>query len=230
VKSEAGAADNSSAEKKRGAHAATKVIAQRVCECRRCMCIAAKTELEEYSMKKIYLVRHCKAGGQDPSAELTDEGIEQAELLSDFFSDKGIEVIISSPYTRAVSTIRPLSDKRMIKIQIDHRLSERVLSSEDLPDWMERLNDTFSDLDLKLTGGESSREAMIRGAAVITELFHRPENNFIVVTHGNLMTLMLKHYDHRFGFGEWKSLTNPDVYELCKSDSADHIEIRRLWK
>lgn len=34
----------------------------------------------------------------------------------------------------------------------------------------------------------------------------------MVVTHGNLMTLLLRYFDERFGFEAWAALTNPDVY------------------
>jgi len=37
-------------------------------------------------MKRIYLVRHCKAAGQEPEAPLTEEGVTQAERLADFFA------------------------------------------------------------------------------------------------------------------------------------------------
>lgn len=74
------------------------------------------------------------------------------------------------------------------------------------------------------------REAMIRGVAVIEELIQRPEMNFVVVTHGNLLTLILKHYDDSFGFEAWSRLSNPDIYELRitgdKGREIQHLRIR----
>jgi 2,3-bisphosphoglycerate-dependent phosphoglycerate mutase len=49
----------------------------------------------------IYIVRHCKAEGQSPDANLTDEGYLQAERLAEFLYDKKIESIICSPFVRA---------------------------------------------------------------------------------------------------------------------------------
>jgi 2,3-bisphosphoglycerate-dependent phosphoglycerate mutase len=49
----------------------------------------------------------------------------------------------------------------------------------------------------------------------------------LLVTHGNLMTLLLKHFDDRIGFAEWQRLTNPDVYRI--SFSAERAEIARIW-
>lgn len=168
-------------------------------------------------LMRIYLVRHCAALGQEPDAELTDEGRAQAERLADFLSGRPVDAIVSSPFRRAVATIRPLAERLGLEIRVDDRLRERVLSAEPVADWMERLEASFHDLDLRLPGGESSREAMARGVSVIEELIGRPHRAVVVVTHGNLMSLILKRYDASFGFEGWRRLGNPDVYELVAS-------------
>lgn len=182
------------------------------------------------SVKHIYLVRHCKATGQESGAELTEVGQLQAYQLSEFLTDKQIDYIVSSPFERALSSIRPLAQKLDLRIHIDNRLSERFLSSEKLDDWMNSLKETFEFMDLTLPGGESSREATKRGISVVEDLLKRPELNIAVVTHGNLLSLMLKYYDSRSGFDEWRRLTNPDVYELVFCISEVPRIKRRIWK
>lgn len=179
-------------------------------------------------MKRIYLIRHCKANGQEPAAELTEEGYLQARQLADMLGDRSIDRIVASPYQRAISTIQPLAERVGLPIQRDDRLCERILSTNDLPDWMDHLRLSFDDLDLKLPGGESSREAMIRGASVIEDLIQRPGESVAVVTHGNLMSLVLKYYDDSFGFEAWRQLSNPDVYELSFFRDEGR-GIKRLW-
>ncbi len=179
-------------------------------------------------MKQLYIVRHCKADGQSPDALLTELGTQQAENLIGFFTDKKVDRIISSPYVRAIKTIEPLAKKLNKSIEIDDRLSERVLSSDNLVDWMECLQQSFNDLELSFVGGESSRVAMERGRAVVEDILHRRDENIVIVTHGNLMALLLKSYDERIGFNEWKELTNPDVYSVL----IDHNGIKtlnRIW-
>lgn len=179
-------------------------------------------------MKFIYLIRHCKAEGQEPSAKLTDEGMRQAEQLAKCLEDVSIQYIVSSPYDRAIHTIQPLAKKLHLSIHVDDRLKERILSTIDIPDWMGKLRDAFVNMDLKFYGGESSREAMNRGVSVIKEAIERPEKSIAIVTHGNLMALILKHFDDRFGFEEWKGLTNPDVYEL--NFTENRIKgMKRFW-
>ncbi|HWI60619.1 MAG TPA: hypothetical protein VNT75_02140 [Symbiobacteriaceae bacterium] len=58
--------------------------------------------------------------------------------------------------------------------------------------------------------------------ASLTAEGRRQAEAAVIVTHGNLMTLLLKRFDHRFGFAEWRALSNPDVYLV--SDC-----VQRLW-
>ncbi len=173
--------------------------------------------------KTLYLIRHCKAAGQAPAAELTVEGNEQAETLIGFFKEIEISHVISSPFTRAIQTIEPLAASRGLAIQIDDRLAERVLSTEELPDWMEKLQQSFADVDLKFEGGESAREAAERGAEVLAEA----PDNAVLVTHGNMMGLLLKKFEEAYGFEEWQALSNPDVYVL--SLEGEKASVKRIW-
>ncbi len=180
------------------------------------------------SLKHIYLIRHCKATGQESTAELTSEGQIQANHLAEFLVNRQIDYLVSSPFERAISTIRPLAEQLNLKIHVDERLQERVLSTDHIEDWMERLRESFENMDQILHGGESSRESMIRGVSVIEDLFERPEENMAVVTHGNLLSLILKFYDNSYGFKEWERLTNPDVYELFKNSKEEQPSLKRI--
>lgn len=178
--------------------------------------------------KKIYIVRHCEATGQAPESPLTDKGFKQAQYLAEFFSDKKIERIISSPFLRANQSVELISRKVDLDIEIDERLSERILSTTNLSDWYEKLKTTFDDLELKFEGGESSQEAMNRIVAVVEELIKAEYEHTLIVTHGNIMSLLLKKYQSEIGFLDWEKLSNPDVFQLSFSNSEIHI--KRLWK
>ncbi|MCJ8006031.1 histidine phosphatase family protein [Lederbergia wuyishanensis] len=179
-------------------------------------------------MKKIYVIRHCEAQGQPPEAQLTDRGLEQALDLSEFFSNIQIDRIISSPYKRAVESIRPLSKRLNIEVEIDEKLTDRILSTKNLSDWYEKLRTTFDDIEQKFEGGESSKDAMKRIVQVVEDVFSSKNKNTIIVTHGNLMSLLLKHFNNEFGFDNWKNLSNPDVF-LLKSEN-NNVTFERLWK
>ncbi len=175
--------------------------------------------------KVIYIVRHCSAEGQPPQADLTDEGVLQAGELAKFFEDIGVDRIISSPFKRAQRTAWPLAERKELHVEVDSRLSERVLSSHDLKDWLVKLEESFIDLHLKCEGGESSNEAMSRVCDVVDGLLDGSQT--VLVTHGNLMALLLKYFEERFGFEEWQALSNPDVYRVRITDEGPDVE--RIW-
>ena len=177
--------------------------------------------------KTLFLVRHGKAEGQEPEAPLTTDGLAQATTLADLLEKARIQQIVASPFTRAVQSIEPLAKRLGLGIKIDERLIEANLSTINYPDWLDRLRTTFSDFELALQGGESSRTASERGIAAIRDVLITNENPTVVVTHGRLMTLILKHFDPKYGFDEWKTLTAPDVFELTLAGSE--TTIRRIW-
>jgi 2,3-bisphosphoglycerate-dependent phosphoglycerate mutase len=138
-----------------------------------------------------------------------------------------IERIISSPFVRAIQSITPLAERLGLPIATDKRLAERVLAAGDLPDWLAALKSSFDDLHRCLAGGESSRAAMQRASEVASEAMAHPASATLLVTHGNLMALLLKYFDDGIGFAEWQQLTNPDVYRI--SLSPERAEIARIW-
>ena len=179
--------------------------------------------------KNIYIVRHCQAEGQPPESQLTEVGFQQAAELAVLFSNMKINRILSSPYLRAIQTVEPMSKETNIRIEIDDRLAERTLSSEDLPDWMDKLKATYDDLELKYEGGESSKEAMTRIVSVVEEAFGSDTENTIIVTHGNIMSLLLKNYQDSFGFEDWKNLRNPDIFLLKRDGKTDTVTGKQIF-
>ncbi|UOQ42790.1 histidine phosphatase family protein [Halobacillus salinarum] len=181
-------------------------------------------------MDKLILVRHSDTEGQHEDSPLTKLGVQQAQVLASFLDQAGYKVdrIISSPFLRAIETIRPFAEKHNLSIETDERLEERILSHEPLDDWEEVLRDTFKDPDLKLSGGESSAEAKERGLELIHELEAHAEGNVLLVTHGNLLALLLQRYNREIDFYDWKRLTRPDVFVIQKQGGEYVVE--RVWE
>jgi 2,3-bisphosphoglycerate-dependent phosphoglycerate mutase len=178
--------------------------------------------------KILYLVRHCKAAGQAANAPLTVEGISQAGALDEFLSSIEVGQIVSSPFARALRSIEPLSDRLGIEIKLDDRLIEAALSTIDHPDWLDKLRETFIDPTLSFEGGESSQTATDRALAAIDDALKSNADPTIVVTHGRLLTLILKHFDSKYGFDEWRDLTTPDVFRIAINDRYSQVE--RIWQ
>lgn len=178
-------------------------------------------------MKTFYIVRHAKAEGQPFSAKLTETGRVQAFKLIDFFKGKEINHIYSSPFVRAIETIRPLAQSRNLDIIKESRLGERVLSSNLFDDWQDKLKQSFSDFDLVFEGGESHTSGMKRASSLLDELISSNENHIVLVSHGNLSTLLLRYFDEKAGFEHLMKMSNPDVFEI--KVNGENAVWKRIW-
>lgn len=168
----------------------------------------------------IFLVRHCSATGQEPSATLTPEGITQSLELAVALRSRGITRIVSSPFTRAISSAEPLAQILNLEIIIDPRLAERNLGTVPGGDWLNGLKETFNDHSLSFEGGESSTIAMRRARTVIDESFALVGTTSAIFTHGNLLSLIARSISTDYGFDFWQSLKNPDVFQIQEVSKA----------
>lgn len=72
-------------------------------------------------MTKVYFVRHAEPdynNHEDALRELSPKGMEDRKLVTKFLMDKDIDVVLSSPYKRAVDTVRDFADSHNFKIEI----------------------------------------------------------------------------------------------------------------
>ncbi len=183
---------------------------------------------EGWILKKLIAVRHCSATGQERDAALTIAGEKQAHFLADFLIQNNLQIesIISSPFTRAIQSIAPFALRTNLPVGEDERLEERILSNNPMEDWLQKLEYTFTNIDIAFLGGESTKQAMDRVASLIQDILQQEHQVTLLVTHGNLLTLILKYFDNRIGFLEWKNLSNPDIYEITLDEQTT---IHRLW-
>lgn len=178
-------------------------------------------------MQKILVVRHAAASGQDAGAPLTVEGQHQARVLADFLLQFQVDRVISSPFVRATESVRPFCRRAGLPLETDDRLVERVLSARALPDWREHLQRSFDDLDYRLADGESSRTAQARGLSAVRAALASGKR-CVMVTHGNLLALILRSFDPLAGFELWSKLSNPDAFLLQVNDEGP-ASFSRIW-
>lgn len=177
-------------------------------------------------MKKLVLISHSQAKGNHRDSPLTNHGVNQARRLSEFFDDQNFKIdrIISSPYMHAVETIMPYSRAHSIEIETDLRLRERILSSEPVEDTLDALETSFEDMDYALPGGESSNDALSRFLEALDEFSANESETVALVTHPNLLLLILSHYDEGYGFKQWHLFKQPDVYIIEQNNDLNQLQ------
>ena len=178
--------------------------------------------------RRLILIRHCEATGQEPDASLTEAGLRQAESLRDFLAGQPIDAVATSEYRRAQQSAEPLAAALGLTLQVDSRLNERVLAAMPMENWRDVLRDSFDDPDLRGPGGESAQEALQRAWAGLKDLLDGGCRLPSVVTHGNLFSLVLHSLDATFGYEGWAALSNPDVYLLEDSEPGG-FTFCRIW-
>ncbi len=165
-------------------------------------------------MHRVALVRHCESSGQAPEAPLTEIGRAQARELVRRLEPLEIDHVVSSPYARARATIEPFAARRGLVVHVDARLAERSLSPEPIEGWRDVVRRSFEDLESRAPGGESGRETLARGWAAIESVLGGGHRLPVVVSHGQLLSLVLHSIDPSFGYAGWESLRNPDLLLL----------------
>lgn len=69
---------------------------------------------------------------------------------------------------------------------------------------------------------------MKRIVHVVVETFQSDAEHSIIVSHGNIITLLLKYYNNEVDFQVWENLSNPDIFQC--STKHNEITIERVWK
>jgi 2,3-bisphosphoglycerate-dependent phosphoglycerate mutase len=171
----------------------------------------------------IFLIRHAEPisadtpGIEDNDRQLTSEGERAAELLAQCFDAIRIDAVYSSPYSRAVETVKPIAQRHNLPVTIEADLRERSLTTRDL-EWDEFLDcqkRSWIDIDYRLEGGESRREVVDRGLRVLNLISSRyPSGNSVVGSHAGLITSVLTSMDPSINEEFGLAMSMPAVYRI----------------
>ena len=120
-----------------------------------------------------YFVRHAHSTytPDEWTRPLSQKGLTSLSQLK-ILENKPISAIYSSPYQRAIETIEPLALTFGLPIQLDKRLIERKLSSQQVSDqtFETTLKQLWQNPDSSLPDGESNLIAQNRALSFLQEL------------------------------------------------------------
>lgn len=168
-------------------------------------------------MTTIYFVRHAHSTYTKEERErpLSEKGHLDAENVTRLLKDKHIDVVISSPYKRAIQTVQGIANTYHVSIEIEEDLRERLLSSEPVADFNDAIENVWEDWSFAHEGGESNDVAQRRAVICLQNILKKYEDkNIVIGTHGNIMVLLMKYFDSKYDLQFWKTLHMPDVYKL----------------
>ncbi|WP_379146975.1 histidine phosphatase family protein [Paenibacillus sp. sgz500992] len=166
----------------------------------------------------VYLIRHAESiyvEGKDRTRGLSEQGHKDALRVKSILQDAIIDSFVSSPYERAILTVKPLADELHKEIIIIEELRERTIGDIGNSSFHEAKKRVYEDFEVAFAGGESSSEAQARGIQEMELLLEKYKDQTIAIgTHGDIMTLIINHYDPKYGYEFWQSTSMPDIYRL----------------
>jgi 2,3-bisphosphoglycerate-dependent phosphoglycerate mutase len=177
---------------------------------------------------KLIMVRHAKViyTEDDKSRELSEEGKMQRKDVLEALKRENVDIIYSSPYKRAIDTIKLYADFRNMAINIVDDLRERKVSDVFIDDFVPFSINQWKDFNYKLNGGESLNEVKDRGIKAIENILNKHRGKGIVVgTHGTFLGVLLNHYDSKFNYEDWKALKMPAIFIITFDDNLNVIDI-----
>lgn len=163
-------------------------------------------------MTNIYFIRHAEPDTSihdDEKRPLTKKGEESSVKLIEDFDGLKIDMFISSPYKRAIDTIKPLAENRNSTIHLVYDFRERKISDG----WIENFSDfakkQWLDFNYKLPNGESLKEVQLRSRNALTTILDRYSGKTIVIgTHGTSLCTILNSYDETFSYSDFEIIKN----------------------
>ncbi|MBO5165245.1 MAG: histidine phosphatase family protein [Lachnospiraceae bacterium] len=161
-------------------------------------------------MTKVYFIRHVEPNYEnhnDMLRELSCKGLKDTELVTDFLLDKQIHVILSSPYKRAVDTVRDFAERKGINIILVEDFKERRVDSSWIEDFNSFCKKQWEDFSYKLSDGECLEEVQNRNIMALNNLLETyKDKNVVVGIHGTALSTIINYYDKTFGYSEFDKI------------------------
>ena len=176
-------------------------------------------------MTNIYFIRHAEPNydnHDDLTRELSTKGMKDRELVTEYLSDKHVDIVLSSPYKRAVDTIAHFASMRDLPITTVHDFRERKIDSVWIDDFDAFTRNQWEDFDYKLTDGETLSEVQKRNILALQEVVeHQKEKTVIIGSHGTALSTIINFYVPQFGIEEFIRIKSimPWIVHFAFSDS-----------
>lgn len=153
-------------------------------------------------MTTVYFIRHAEPNydnHDDLSRELSPKGLQSSKDLVNSFATIQIDAFYSSPYLRAIDTIKPLADSRGQTIQLIPDFRERKITDHWIEDFTGFTEKQWTDFNYHLPGGESLSMVQDRNIRALETLLEaHPGQTILIGTHGTALSTIINYYKPDF--------------------------------
>lgn len=167
---------------------------------------------------RVYFVRHAERDlsvKDEVTCLLTPKGMADTGRVTAALSDRSISVVYSSPFKRAVDTIRNFTERMGLEIIEHDDFCERRVG-EWVEDFRAYSKQQWEDFDFKLAGGESLKEVQNRNISALFEVIKLNKGkNIAIATHGTALSTVINYFDPGFGHEGFLGIVDKMPYILC---------------
>ena len=164
-------------------------------------------------MTTIYFIRHAEADNSNRDGRnrpLTEKGLQDRHLATEFLRDKRIAAVLSSPFRRAIDTIAPFAEQNGFAIERIEDFRERRSDSNlrsDSPGFELFNQRQWADFSYTLSDGECLAEVQQRNIAALEQVLVRYQGkNVVIGTHGTALSTIVNYYDSAYGFADFMAM------------------------
>lgn len=161
-------------------------------------------------MTNVYFVRHAQPNYEnhdDLTRELTEKGMRDRRLVTEFLRDKEIHAVLSSPFMRSVDTVKEFADEMGLAISLVEDFRERRVDSCWIEDFTAFAKQQWADFSYKLTDGECLGEVQARNIAALNRVLAEYEGkNVVVGSHGTALSTIVNYFEPSFGYEDFDAI------------------------
>ena len=161
-------------------------------------------------MTTVYFIRHAESDHADKNERtrrLSAKGKADVPLVTRFFDGKIIDAAFSSPYQRAIDTIRDVAEKHSLIVQNVEGFREWERKSDPSANFSKFCRKHWSDPDYRYSEGESLNDVRRRNVTALNDVLSLCEDKTVIIgTHGMALSAVISFFDSTFGCNEFFEL------------------------
>lgn len=161
-------------------------------------------------MTTVYFVRHAEPNydnHDEELRELSNKGLKDRKLVTDYLTDKSIDVVLSSPYKRSVDTVIEFASRYNFTIEKIDDFRERKVDNVWIEDFTGFCKRQWADFNYKYTDGETLAEVQSRNISALKRVLEQYENkNIVVGSHGTALSTIINYYDPAYGYKDFEKI------------------------
>jgi 2,3-bisphosphoglycerate-dependent phosphoglycerate mutase len=153
-------------------------------------------------MTTVYFIRHAEADNSIRDGRirpLTDKGLTDRKLVTEFLQDKNISAVFSSPLKHAVDTVADFAVNSGISLLLSENFKEHDTISDNYPSnkYFQFVKKYWADFHYKVSGNEMLLEVQERNITALNDILAQYKNkNIVIGTHGTALSTIINYYEN----------------------------------